>query len=1420
MKNINSVSSCLRVEKNNPIRRFKARHITLFLFIASATLLTSAQTSISTPAELAVIANNKAGAYQLAGDITLTTPWTPIGTTAEPFTGTLDGNGYTIYGLDIDNPTADYQALFSVTDGATIKNLAISGAAIVGRDYVGAIAAHQQGGSIQQCYVTNSRIQGRNATGTLAGQISRSAHIQNTYAAATVAVQTQTQGGGLVGIIHSGTISKSYFAGTVTATEARANGIGALVEAGDEATAAIEYTVNLSPQLIVSSGRAYPYTTSKGYPEHVRIVDPNGQPIALTRNYSLHETRLGKDEQTAAPLPSKDTRVMSFNIPYFSDSESNQIKRWNYRKEAIIAMIKQEQPLILGMQEIRYDPQLIYLDSELDQYARIGVGRDDGANGGDFSVIYYRKDIFELINTGDFWLSETPGRPSYGWGAGHRRITTWGHFRLKDTDVELLVYNTHFDHAVQKAKEESARMMADSIASRLAPNVQIVIATGDYNTSTNQALFQPFWKVVSSVRDDAPVTNHQLTTNSWGSYSDGEYIDHVLYRNCVPRTFNVLTQKYNGIQYLSDHFPVLAELDMPLDTQYGATRPHGESIIQVADARTKTFYSHKLQWDFVDTWTIDEGNAYPTLKVFHKTASYEIATAEQLKAIAVDLSATYTLTADITLTGQWTPLGTEAAPFTGVFDGNGKTITGLTYTSTATNKAAFFAVTDGATIKNLGIEHAAINGDTDVAAIVGQMKGGLMQQCYVVNSRIEGRDHVASLVGKLSAGAIIQDCYSSSEVTSRAIQAGGLCGIIIDNGTKITRSYFSGKVSTPTDKQRSAAIVALVDNQASVSIERCLNLAATIGGGLNMRIAHYGNYGGSTYLIDNYSLSTTPVHANGTTVEPTDANYGATRMHGANLPADADAFTAAFYQNTLGWDFNNTWKFMPRGGYPVFTWQTGDVGLTIFSHQQDAAMIRSSTFDLSSLIRMNNAPNTLRFTTTTPGASIAGTLLTISSDPSVEAPQTVAVNIAAQPGFHLPDGAPATLNITVLPDEIQIRTPADFSKIEQYPFANFVLAGDLDLAGITFNGLCSEDSPFTGTFDGRGHTISHMAINRSEARGAGFFNATKGATIRNVGFENAAVKLTTDHKSAGIIIGLMRGGLLEQSYTAHSTVEGYDHVGSVVGSIEAFNEKAGDGAIVRNCYGADNKVTSRNHQAGGFAGTIMKATVENSYFSGIVRSKNRAVGLISYIDNTGHAATDVVVQNCASLATEIQSTGFKQAALYRIIDNNGNRPMTLRNNYALRTTNLSGSDIQTGTATTEVKLTERNGFDVPEINTKTAAFYIDRLKWDFKNIWQIEEGEGYPTLRAFNKTETSVAPPHAGEEQRNMVNVYAVGNTLHINGLIPAASAVNIHTITGRQIAALQPATARLQYTLPHAGIYIITVDRQGRREAYKIVVY
>ncbi|MHC4084259.1 MAG: GLUG motif-containing protein [Planctomycetota bacterium] len=182
---------------------------------------------------------------------------------------------------------------------------------------------------------------------------------------------------------------------------------------------------------------------------------------------------------------------------------------------------------------------------------------------------------------------------------------------------------------------------------------------------------------------------------------------------------------------------------------------------------------------------------------------YLIYTAEQMNEIGLsvnwdDWDKHFLLCADIDL-GQFTAeefniIGTGSDhPFTGVFDGNGHTISNFTYTSTGTKRIGIFGFVDCAdvAIKDLGLAYPNIEAGNMgyIGSLIGYLKDGTISNCYVEGGSLAGRYSVGGLVGFVWYGTIT-NCYSSGDVSGEF----GIGGLVGYNYGTITKSYATGSV--------------------------------------------------------------------------------------------------------------------------------------------------------------------------------------------------------------------------------------------------------------------------------------------------------------------------------------------------------------------------------------------------------------------------------------------------------------------------------------------------------------------------------------------------------------------------------------------------------------------------------------------------
>ena len=252
-------------------------------------------------------------------------------------------------------------------------------------------------------------------------------------------------------------------------------------------------------------------------------------------------------------------KIISFNVRYSSAPEIDGDNRWELRRDASVKMVAKHKPLVMGLQEACPD-QIDFLDLNLTGYKHIGVGRDDGKRAGEMMAIYYDTTRLTLLDSGTFWLSETPEKVSIGWDAACNRTCTWGHFKVNDTGFEFLYFNTHLDHLGSLARKNSINLIVDKMT-ELNPDNLPVFLSGDFNSTTDDHIFDPLKASLKDAREVSAISDKNITYNGFGTVTDSPntrkewVIDHIFFSGVNPMAFMVLNGNY-GVPFISDHYPI------------------------------------------------------------------------------------------------------------------------------------------------------------------------------------------------------------------------------------------------------------------------------------------------------------------------------------------------------------------------------------------------------------------------------------------------------------------------------------------------------------------------------------------------------------------------------------------------------------------------------------------------------------------------------------------------------------------------------------------------------------------------------------------------------------------------------------------------------------------------------------------------
>lgn len=255
-------------------------------------------------------------------------------------------------------------------------------------------------------------------------------------------------------------------------------------------------------------------------------------------------------------------RVMSFNIRTASADDGPDA--WNLRRDLAIETIRGQKPDVIALQEVLLS-QATELRAALPEYGFVGVGRDDGADRGEFVPIFYRQQRFTLLDSGHFWLSPTPEQPgSRGWDAALPRLATWVRLRFKNAPLaEVRIINVHLDHKGERARAESAKLLrrySEALGGRP------LVVMGDFNCPPGS---EPYRILTEEGRNAAALTDAQGaaaaataggTFHAFTGQPQGGRIDWILVNRRFESTTVETDRHSRDGRYPSDHFPVSATL--------------------------------------------------------------------------------------------------------------------------------------------------------------------------------------------------------------------------------------------------------------------------------------------------------------------------------------------------------------------------------------------------------------------------------------------------------------------------------------------------------------------------------------------------------------------------------------------------------------------------------------------------------------------------------------------------------------------------------------------------------------------------------------------------------------------------------------------------------------------------------------------
>lgn len=632
-------------------------------------------------------------------------------------------------------------------------------------------------------------------------------------------------------------------------------------------------------------------------------------------------------------------------------------------------------------------------------------------------------------------------------------------------------------------------------------------------------------------------------------------------------------------------------------------------------------------------------------------------------------------------------IGRITYPFMGEFDGQGHTITGLTLSNNDSGLFWYTGATayihdltiDGANVlfsdnaavlvhNNYGRMEKCAVVNTNITADTGAVLGGMVSRNYGIirSSYVQGGTLTsnsltatghAGFVGANEAGGLIEGCWTSMAVNTSSEYAGGFVGLgyggTIKNcfalGNVSARGYSGGFVgrsvySGNTYENCYAAGVVTVSGEqgngfiggnkpdSAFQYDQSKGVTNCYFNSASASAEAYGAVGKSldemktdTFLTD-ISGSDSGVWA-----READKNGGLPYLLGVAVPETAVTAQITVKLAIASYD-KNSYTFNRMGDVITVTMDSnGNTRLVDLMDEAQRQGLLTYSYATTSTFgrfihtingRAVDAPDGWMFTVNDTLSNVSASLATVQNGDQVLWFEGTTENRFQGPSWEELTGTPAAISwvdIETVDDLLALAKATDAETLGK----NYRLKADLNLKDTPFNGIGSAARPFTGMFDGQGHTISHVTVNAPEGENAGFFNAIKGATIRdlklvdveitgktNVGGLVGSAQVQLDSSDLSKNVANLIGGC-----SVSGTVTGTKNVGGLVG----LNEGKTDSQTLFSIASAVDKCAASvtvngKEMTGGLVGKN-GGTITKSSSGGTVKGDTTTGGLVG--DSSG-----------------------------------------------------------------------------------------------------------------------------------------------------------------------------------------------------------
>ena len=729
---------------------------------------------------------------------------------------------------------------------------------------------------------------------------------------------------------------------------------------------------------------------------------------------------------------------------------------------------------------------------------------------------------------------------------------------------------------------------------------------------------------------------------------------------------------------------------------------------------------------------------------------YPISSKNDLISINKNLEGYYKLTSDIDLENiEWEPIGSPNTPFTGTIDGDGYTVSNLSIMSAKQGMEGLFGVVENATLKNINIKNVTLKSakyystPTGVGAIVGYAKNSRIQNCRLSGSGyISGAENVGGLIGLIENSNML-DCSSTVTVEgtysppSAIARVGGLIGYIIDSDIK--RCYATGKV-TSIGNGVGGLIGDSNNNKGNNNISECYATGDVTGekrvGGL------IGNTWDDKLIVKNcYALGNIMVTG-------TDDYCYAGGLIGEVM---ANEFLGKISNCYSIGTITSAGKYSKGGligsGMTIDCYYDGVASGFVPQNILDNSRLSTSMIRQSTFINWD-----------------FDNIWSIDENKSYPYLKNMPKPLQVTPIIDSEDVSPGKGTID---DPYIIKSKRQLNNIRYELNSSYKLACDIDLQNVEWEPIGSPNTPFTGTIDGDGYTVSNLSIMSAKQGMEGLFGVVENATLKNINIKNVTLKSAKYYSTptgVGAIVGYAKNSRIQNCRLSGSGyISGAENVGGLIGLIENSNMLDCSSTVtvegtysppsaiarvggligyiidsdIKRCY-ATGKVTSIGNGVGGLIGDSNNNKGNNNisecYATGDVTGEKRVGGLI------GNTWDDkLIVKNCYALGN-IMVTGtddycYAGGLIGEVMANEFLGKIS--NCYSIGTITSAGKYSKGGLIGSGMTVdcyfnTETSGITTPSEQARTTSQLMTQstfTNWDFTSIWAIQEGSSYPFLK-------------------------------------------------------------------------------------------